>query len=72
VQKISTGKTVKISRRPGVFPKELKRLEEKVKKGHASPAEITKTRDQDPTLTEADKKHIQEEIDKLEKEMDME
>jgi len=45
VQRISNGKTVKVSRRDGVFPKALSRLEEKVKSGKASPEEITQTRD---------------------------
>ena len=45
VQVISTGRTVKVSRRPGVFPEDLERLEKKVKSGKASPEEVTRTRD---------------------------
>ena len=45
VQRISDGKTVKVSRRDDIFPEELRRLEEKVKSGKASPREITQTRD---------------------------
>lgn len=45
VQVISTGKAVKVSRKPGVFPEDLEALEKKVKSGKATPAEVTKTRD---------------------------
>ncbi len=45
VQRISDGKAVKVSRREGVFPEELDRLEKKVKSGTATPAEVTQTRD---------------------------
>jgi len=45
VQRISNNKTVKVSRRNGVFPEELEALEKKVKSGKATPAEVTKTRD---------------------------
>lgn len=45
IQRISDGKAVKVSRRAGVFPEELDRLEKKVREGKASPAEITQTRD---------------------------
>jgi len=45
VQRISNGKAVKVSRRPGVFPKELEELEKKVKSGKATPEEVTETRD---------------------------
>jgi formylmethanofuran dehydrogenase subunit E len=45
VQRLSDGKAVKVSRRAGVFPEELDRLEKKVRDGKASPAEITQTRD---------------------------
>lgn len=45
VQRISDGKAIKVSRRAGVFPEELDRLEKKVKSGEATPDEITRTRD---------------------------
>jgi len=45
VQRISDGKAVKVSRRPGIFPEDLDKLEKKVKSGKASPEEVTKTRD---------------------------
>lgn len=45
VERISTGKAVKITRRKGVFPKELAAIEKKIKAGNATPAEITKCRD---------------------------
>lgn len=45
VQRISSGKAVKVSRREGVFPDELARLEKKVKSGKATPEELTQTRD---------------------------
>ena len=45
VQRISDGKAVRVSRRAGVFPEELDRLEKKVKSGKASPEELTQTRD---------------------------
>ena len=45
VQKISDGNAVKVSRRAGVFPANLAKLEKKVRSGKATPAEITITRD---------------------------
>ncbi len=45
VQRISDGKTVRVSRRAGVFPEELDKLEKKVKSGKATPAELIQTRD---------------------------
>ena len=45
VQVISTGKAVKVSRRPGVFPKDLQALENKIKAGKGTPEDITRCRD---------------------------
>ncbi len=45
VQVISTGKTVKVTRRSGVFPKGLEALEKKIKSGRGTPEEITRCRD---------------------------
>lgn len=45
VQRISDGRAVKVSRRDGVFPKDLADLEKKVRAGKATPEEITITRD---------------------------
>lgn len=45
VQRISDGKAIRVSRRAGVFPEELDRLEKKVKSGKATPEELTRTRD---------------------------
>lgn len=45
VERISTGKAVKITRREGVFPEALAAIEKKIKAGKATPGEITKCRD---------------------------
>lgn len=45
VQVISTGMTVKVTRRPGVFPKDLEALEQKIKAGKGTPQDITRCRD---------------------------
>ncbi len=45
IQVISTGKTVQVTRRPGVFPKGLEALEQKIKAGKGTPQDITQCRD---------------------------
>ena len=45
IQRISTGKAVKVCLRQGVFPSDLAALEKKIKEGKATPEEITRCRD---------------------------